>query len=1446
MTLWELSHAQKRIWYAQQKYPGSPLFSIGGMAIAASELETSTLENAIVRLVRTQQALRLRFREENGAVFQYVDDTASPLVSVQYFSASADGEDALRAWCLEQAARPMEILETPLYSFAILCLGGRCRGYFVKLHHLIADGWSMKLLTEYIAAAYRRLSNEPDGTSPDYTAYLLTEKERESGDAWKRDRAFWTGLFAEGPPAVVSRPHGTKATRRTFFLPKALDEKMRVFLGKTSLSLNSLFVGLYMLYRYKIYGEYRPVVGIPLLGRSGRRERETFGNYTNTMPFIQRISSEDSLEESLLSVSDGLRQCLAHQQYPYDCLKKEIAPDGAGIGLYDVCVNCYNTNLQGQIGGIPYRAEEIFNGEQEYALQIILREWGEETLQLDFDYRLDAYTDQQIETLFQRLIRLLSLTVDKPDSPLRTISLLSRSERKTFLEDFNATAAPYPKGKTAVALFEDLAFAHPERRAVSVGSQNTSYAALSRLVYRYAGYMQQNGVKSGDVVALLPAYTTESVAAILAILLCGGVYMPLDAAHPAERLEHLLIQAKAKHLIMMEDSVRLRFSGSRFSLPDRENDADIPFARPTVACPYAYLIFTSGSSGEHKGVRIRHDNLMNYLWWAKQTYCQNGEETFALYSSFAFDFTMTSLFLPLIHGGAIRLYGGGREENIFQKILTDRQTTTLKITPSHIPLVLDVPAEGSAVHTLILGGEALKTKSCENLYRHFGGRAVIYNEYGPTEATVGCMIHRYDPRDPADASVPIGRPISNTRIYLLDRDRQPVPPEATGDIYIGGDGLAEGYYIPASTNSDRFLPDPFMENTLMYHSGDMARWVSGDRLVYLGRRDDQVKLRGNRVELREVEQAVQDSGLVRDAKAVVRTEKGHDELILYLIPDPAYKEETLRRCLSERLPSYMCPAYYCTLSHFPLTVNGKADIMKFPPPERPRPAAVPESLPLFWKELAADVQALCPDERLETDTNFYAAGGDSIKAIQLSSRLKEQGLELSVRDILVHPVLSEMAGYIVPAVPLPEQGLCEGEIPVTPVWQWFFAHQFPRPGRYNQSLLLRLDKGITVGMLEEAFAVLVRHHDLLRLNIHGEKADINHAHLEREWYIWKTSGAADAAFHPFPVDFRIDEDLLIRPCFVEENGVSYLRIIAHHLIVDGVSWRILLDDLAMLLRQAREQNPLRLSEKGLSYQQYAENLLKKQQGFAASSALWEEIRVLNGAQLLMVPDTACTYGEAGILLTDFEPYITPELLAKGSGRYQGNTGEFLLASLFRAVQTVFNTKEALFELEGHGRDRPGISPIERTVGWFTVLYPVHLRSACSDPDGWMNEIMGQCRTYGDRRYEWETIHMRDNGTFLRAQPIRFNYLGELRPQTQGVFTLEPFFPTTETAGENRFSCLFSVDSLFLGRRLHAKILFNSHAFSYTIIQRLADEWKKELSALLLPLRKRKNEAKSED
>ena len=296
-------------------------------------------------------------------------------------------------------------------------------------------------------------------------------------------------------------------------------------------------------------------------------------------------------------------------------------------------------------------------------------------------------------------------------------------------------------------------------------------------------------------------------------------------------------------------------------------------------------------------------------------------------------------------------------------------------------------------------------------------------------------------------------------------------------------------------------------------------------------------------------------------------------------------------------------------------------------------------------------------------------------------------------------------------------------------------------------------------MLEEAFAVLVRHHDLLRLNVHGEKADINHAHLEREWYIWKTSGAADAAFHPFPVDFRIDEDLLIRPCFVEENGVSYLRIIAHHLIVDGVSWRILLDDLAMLLRQARDQNPLRLPEKGLSYQQYAENLLKKQQGFAASSALWEEIRVLNGAQLLMVPDTACTYGEAGILLTDFEPYITPELLAKGSGRYQGNTGEFLLASLFRAVQTVFNTKEALFELEGHGRDRPGISPIERTVGWFTVLYPVHLRSACSDPDGWMNEIMGQCRTYGDHRYEWETIHMRDNGTFLRAQPIRFNYLG---------------------------------------------------------------------------------------
>ena len=1441
MALWELSHAQKRIWYAQKKYPESSLFCVGGIAIAKDEINTSLLERAIRQLIRAHQALKLRFTEKNGEVFQYVDNTNFPPVSIQDFPMSSGGGDGLLAWCREQVSRPMEMLESPLSTFVILQIRGRCRGYFVKLHHLIADGWSMKLLTEYIAAAYDEFLNNPVEKPleipPDYTDYLLVEKERESSTAWKQDRDFWINLYAEETPAAVSQPIGTKAERRTFFLPKSLDEQMRLFLAKTSLSLNSLFVGLYMLYRYKVYGERHPVVGIPLLGRAGRRERETFGNYTNTMPFIQTISSESRLQEILYSISDNLRQCMAHQKYPYDCLRTDISPEGESPALYDACINCYNTDLHGTIGGVSYRSEEIFNGEQEYALQIILREWGENTLQLDFDYRLDAYTEQQIELLFRRLLHLLSLVVEQPNVPLRTISLLSREEQRTLLEDFNDTSVSYPKGKTVVDLLEKMVSIHPERTALFSGSQEVTYTHLYRLASRYAGYMREKGVESGDVVALLPVYTAESVAAIFAILMCGGIYMPLDSAHPAERLEHFLVQAKAKFLILMDHSIRLRFTGNRITLAEIPDGEEIPFSHRSCANPYAYFLFTSGSSGEPKGVRVRHDSLMNYLWWAKQAYCTHEAEIFALYSSFAFDFTMTSLFLPLIHGGSLVLYGGRQEENVFQKILADRRATILKITPSHIPLLLDVPADNSTVHTLILGGEELKTRSCEILYRHFGGRAAIYNEYGPTEATVGCMTHRYDPQKTAEGSVPIGHPISNIRIYLLDQDRQPVPPEAAGEIYIAGDGIAEGY-TPASADSRRFLPDPFVENAVIYQSGDMARWIPGNRLIFLGRRDGQVKLRGNRVELREVERVAQDSRLVKDAKAVLRTEKRREELVLYLVPDSTYEEENLRRYLSERLPSYMCPVHYCALSHFPLTVNGKADMDKFPSPDRARPAAGRDPLPPFWRELSAGVFALCPDEPVDTNANFYAVGGDSIKAIQLSSRLREQGLELSVRDILLHPVLSEMAGYITPATPLPEQGMCKGELPFTPVWQWFFSHHFPRPGRYNQSILLRLNKNVTIDMLEKAFALLVHHHDLLRLNLQGEKAYINNAHLEKKRYIREVSGTMDTAFQPFSIDFHFDEDLLIRAYYTYENGAIYLRIVAHHLIVDGVSWRILLDDLAALLRQIQDGHLPQLPEKGLSYRQYAETL-KKQQSAVVPSPFWQDIRSLNGAKMLEVSDTACTYGETGVLLTEFEPYITPELLAKGSERYRANTGEFLLASLFRAIQTVFHTKEALFELEGHGRDRPGVVPIERTIGWFTVLYPVYLHSVQLDPAGWLEEVLDQCRKYGDRRYEWEVVRAQDNGAFLGAQPIRFNHLGELNPQTKGVFNIEPFFPTTDTAAENRFSCLFSVDSLFLNRRIHAKILFNSQAFSHALIQRLANEWKKELSEFLLSVRKQK-------
>jgi len=791
MLKYRLSNAQERIWYTQLKYKGSSMFNIGGTVRIKGNVDIPTLKQAIYCLIENNVALRLKFIEENNKILQYVSENKEYAVRVIDFSKQHNPEESYWGWCQSEAMTAFSLLNTPLYYFVIFKISDYDIGYFVKLHHIIADGWSMKLLTEQIAMFYESIiTNQPCNNmhSPSYIDYVLNEANELTSVKNERAKKFWTYMFTPLPDiscnASVTNISGN---RKSFVLDKNIFYKIEKYIKKYNISLNTLFICIYLLYEYKKYGKKDIVIGAPLLGRSGRTERQTFGTFVNPMPYRYIMDKDDTILDMLLLISSDLKKGYINQKYPYNLLCKDIKLNENGIErLYDVCINYYNTSLKLNIDDMPIENTEFYNGEQEYALQIIIRHWEENRLQLDFDYHTAVYCEKQIDEMYNHLMIILNQIIYDNLLKVKNLVLLTVNEKHKVIYKFNETNTDYPENKTWLNLFEDIVKSTPNKTAISKNNECLTYQELDHKANKLAYYLKSIGVQTNTIVGGLIEHNIESIVAILAIMKCGGIYLPIDVNNPFNRIKNILESSDAEYLIINDQSL-IDFNGIIVSLKDidvsNKELGSINFCSPFDT---AYMIFTSGSTGTPKGVMISHRNLMNYLCWARKTYIKHENEVFALYSSFAFDFTMTSIFLPLISGGEIRIYDDYKNKNVFKEIINDNKATIVKITPSHIPLINDVDLDNSLIHTFIVGGENLKSQSCRKFYEHINKSVDIYNEYGPTEATIGCMTHLYNYEKDKEDSVPIGKPIDNVQIYLLDDELLPVADNTVGEIYISG------------------------------------------------------------------------------------------------------------------------------------------------------------------------------------------------------------------------------------------------------------------------------------------------------------------------------------------------------------------------------------------------------------------------------------------------------------------------------------------------------------------------------------------------------------------------------------------------------------------------------------------------------------------------------------
>ncbi|WP_202903118.1 non-ribosomal peptide synthetase [Paenibacillus gorillae] len=1109
--------------------------------------------------------------------------------------------------------------------------------------------------------------------------------------------------------------------------------------------------------------------------------------------------------------------------------------------LFNICVNYYNTNLNSEINGFSIENSEFYNGNQYYSLQLVIKDWSDKgSLNLYFDYKINDYSEEQIDDMFNSFINLSQQIINNPSGSVGKLNLLSDAERNKLVYEFNYTEALYPRSKTIYQLFEYQAKKNPNKVAIRFHNNELTYRELNEKANQIARLILNSGGGKEIVVGLLTTHSIETVIGIFAIIKSGGAYLPIDPTYPDDRINYMLEDSNTKILLTNNSRECLGFKGYIVDLTNTslfEGDTE-DLNLSNHPDELVYIIYTSGSTGKPKGTMIEHQGLVNYIWWAKQMYIKDESEVFPLYSSLSADLTVTSIFTPLICGGSIIIYPDNEEEYVIYQIMRENKVTVLKLTPAHLSLLKDLKNNNSSVKRLIVGGEDLKSSLAKKIYESFEGKIEIFNEYGPTETVVGCMIHKYNYTTDKSTSVPIGVPAYNVQIYILDENLNPLPKNVVGEIYISGDGVARGYMSNPKLTKEKFIENPFIKGKIMYATGDLARFLSDGKIEYIGRAGQQVKIRGYRIELGEIENYLINHEAVKDVIVLERHLQNDTSFICaYFVKKSEVSSNDLKSYLLKFLPDYMIPYYLIEVNEIPLTTNGKIDRELLPKPDMvvlESKQSVSHKTEMELRLIGA-ISGVLNIENISIDHNFYHIGGDSIKAIQIASKAYEYGLKIKVKDILSNPIIKEMSKYVQNVeVRRSSYKPVVGTIKLTPIVYWFLSQNMKNPHYYNQSILLELKKDISVKNFKIIIKELIKQHDSLRINVNLQLGEMfyNNEHLNKEIEIVEF----DLSNHSYSIQrelikeigsklkgsFNIQQDLLFKACmFHLSTGNKVLLLTAHHLVVDGVSWRIILDDIYSMIKQLSSNKEIKLPEKTDSYQTWAEMLGKYE--YDQENAYWNSLSKPKCNFWLNHQLDEDIVGKSGISSAQLNELETKELLTNANVAYHTEPKDLLLSALQLTLNQFTQNNEVLVELESHGRedDVEGLD-LNRTVGWFTSLYPILLKYKGNDLESCIKTIKEEIRMIPNKGIDFgvnKYLNKKSEKSYgdLNSS-IRFNYLGDYNfSMYKDIFSISYEFETgLESDKRNSLTIMIDINVLVINNKVNLQIIYSNKFESKTI------------------------------
>jgi amino acid adenylation domain-containing protein/non-ribosomal peptide synthase protein (TIGR01720 family) len=1492
-----LSFAQERFWVLDQIQPGNPAYNLPLAVRIEGTLGAAALARALAETVGRHATLRSRFPAAAGRATLVIEPDPRPDLPLIDLSGLPEDrrEGAASRLASAWAALPFDLARGPLLRAALLRTGGEEHRLLLVIHHIVCDEQSLGLLAAEVAALYGSFASGQPAALPalplQYHDYAAWQRRWLQGEALERQLDYWRGSLAGARPHLdlpTDRPRPAVQTFRGAMRPLALPPRLSQELRRLARQCDGTVFMVLLAAFQDLLGRYAHsddvVVGCPVSGRRTVELEGLVGLFVNTLALRGRRRDDEPFAAWLGRTRECVLEAHAHQDMPFEKLVDDLQPERslAGSPLFQVMLVFQGrTRAADRSRGVRLSALPPAGGTAKFDLTLFVAD-REEGIGGFAEFDTGLFDGATVVRLLGHLEALLAAAAEDPGRTLAELPLLAPAERHHLLLEWNDTAGSAPSGLLLHRLLAAQASRTPSALAVVCGGERITYGELARRARRWTRRLRAAGAGPGGVVALCCERGGAMLAAIWAILEAGAAYLPLDPALPRERLAFMLEESGAVLLLAQESLLGALPERRPPVLPlDREPpdagaaagaERDGDAAAAVWPQSLAYVLYTSGSTGRPKGVMVPHRAVAHYLTWCAAAYRVADGWGAPVHSSLGFDLTVTSLFAPLLAGRAVQLLPGERGgEELAAAFAGDEGYSLIKLTPSHLDLLaLQVPAERLAgkVGALVVGGEALiGGPGLDRFLRHAPATRIV-NEYGPTETTVGCCVYELAAGDGGDGkAVPIGRPIAETRLYVVDRGLRPVPLGIPGELLIGGRGLARGYLGRPDATAERFVPCPFGEarGERLYRSGDLVRALPDGKLVFLGRIDQQTKIRGYRIEPGEIETALRAHPDVREAVVAAGGPAGRRRLAAWFVPGGGRQPDPgeLRSFLARSLPDYMIPSDFVALSEVPLTANGKVDRARLPAPEAVRQEA-PGGSPLSRSEriLAGIFADLLGRGAVGVDESFFHLGGDSIQAIQLVARAARQGLTLVPRQVFQHPTVAALAAVAAASAAGDRAAEpVEGGVPLTPIQRWFFAQDLPERHHDNQALLLELPAGLDPAWIGSAVEAALAHHDALRLRFTHEDGAWRQSYgaagpLRLAWL--DLSGLPAAAGRPALEEAaaRLQRSLdlgrgpLARAALFDLGAAGRrLLLIVHHLVVDGVSWRVLLDDLETVYRQAAAGEPLRLPARTASLKAWAEALVRsaasgetldelpfwlasvpaapgrlrarKRRRAAGTPAAWTVSRRLGA------PRTAALLGEAPLAL-------------------HARVQEILLAALVYALHRWSGIASVLLDLESHGREESigeGLD-VSRTVGWFTSIFPLGVELAPGDgPEAALRRVKERLRAVPRRGLGFGLLRdlcpLPDVARQVRALPrseLLFNYLGQFDDAAPGERSLRL---AAESAGpvrsdRGRRAHRLEVNAWVAGGELRCDWTFSPHVFAPSAIERLAGGFRTALLRLLAP------------